>query len=78
MIRNIINTMKHLKQDMLEVFTLAEVSSILRIGRVTAWRLVTSGKLRAFRAGKNWRVQQVDLEKFIDKAGGLLGKKRKR
>lgn len=72
------NTMKQLKKDIQEVFTLAEVGSILRIGRVTAWRLVTSGKLRAFRAGKNWRVQQVDLEKFIDKGGGLLGKRRKR
>ena len=72
------NIMKHLKKNIQEVFTLTEVASILRVGRVTAWRLVTSGKLRAFRAGKNWRVQQVDLEKFIDKGGVLLGKRRKR
>jgi excisionase family DNA binding protein len=60
------------------IMTLTEVAAVLRVRRAVAWRLVTSGKLRAFRAGKNWRVQQVDLEKFIDKGGGLLGKRRRK
>lgn len=49
-------------ENHLEVYTLAEVADILRVGRVTAWRMVTNGSLKAFRAGKGWRVLRDDLE----------------
>jgi excisionase family DNA binding protein len=45
--------------------TIREVSAVLRIGRVTALRLVQSGQLRAFRAGRSWRIKREDLEGFM-------------
>jgi excisionase family DNA binding protein len=47
------------------IFTLREVAEILRLGRVTTLRLVQSGRLQAFRAGRDWRVIGADLERFI-------------
>lgn len=47
------------------VLTLREVYQTLRVGRITAMRLVQSGQLRAFRAGKCWRVRLEDLEQFM-------------
>jgi excisionase family DNA binding protein len=70
------NVMKQ-AEGIQEVFTLAEVASLLRIGRVTAWRLVKRGDLKAFRAGKGWRVLRNDLIKFVEGEGGR-GKRRGR
>lgn len=62
------NNMKHFK-DGSEVLKLAEVASYLRLGRVTAWRLIMSGQLQGFRAGRSWRVLRADLERFVHKRG---------
>ncbi len=82
------NTMKHKGniRQVPEVFTLAEVASILRVSRVTCWRLATSGKLKAFRAGRGWRVIKDNLDKFIRpgrtskkiKKGGVYERQEKR
>jgi len=71
------NTMKH-SRGIPKVLKLAEVASILRLGRVTIWRLATSGKLKAFRAGKGWRVLRDDLDTFIKKGGSYDGRKKQR
>ncbi|MEN6560121.1 MAG: helix-turn-helix domain-containing protein [Acidobacteriota bacterium] len=58
--------MDHLKgTEKSSVLTLKEVYAALRVGRVTALRLVQSGKLPAFRAGRDWRVRRADLDSFM-------------
>jgi len=59
------------------VMTLREVSAVLRIGRVTALRLVRSGQLRAFRAGKVWRIRREDLEQFMQPRIAVEGERAK-
>jgi excisionase family DNA binding protein len=49
------------------VLTMTEVADELRIGRVTAWRLVSTGQIKGFRAGKGWRVRSADLVEFMEK-----------
>lgn len=49
----------------IRVLKLKEVGYALRIGRVSALRLVNSGKLPAFRVGRDWRVLKSDLERFM-------------
>ena len=64
------NTMKHMKQYIgraNKVLTLGEVAAELRIGRTTAWRLVNASELRAFRAGKGWRVLRDELNNYIQR-----------
>lgn len=61
---NRMKQMKQSKRGIQEVLTLAEVGAILRVSRVTAWRMATKGALKAFRAGKAWRVLRDDLDMF--------------
>ena len=47
---------------MTRVMTVSEVAAYLRISRITAYRMVRSGKLPAFRIGSDWRftVEAID------------------
>ena len=49
-----------------EILTLQEVRSYLGVGERTAYRLIQSGQLSAFRIGKLWRIRRKDLEKFCN------------
>jgi excisionase family DNA binding protein len=46
----------------IEVLTVAEVATYLRVSETTVWRWCTTGKLPAFRIGRGWRVQRSDLD----------------
>lgn len=48
-----------------EILTLSEVAEYLKIPKKTAYKMVRSGDLRAFRAGKHWRVQWAELGAWI-------------
>jgi excisionase family DNA binding protein len=60
-----LNRFKEVEGSQEAVLTLKEIAKVLRLGRVTTLRLVQSGQLRAFRAGKAWRIQREDLEQFM-------------
>ena len=51
-----------------EYLTLKEVMCLLYIGRNTAYKLVNSGELPAFRVGKLWRVSRKALINYIENA----------
>ena len=53
------------KATQIRVLKLKEVGFVLRIGRVSALRLVHSGKLPAFRVGRDWRILKTDLDRFM-------------
>lgn len=48
-----------------EILTLSDVAEYLKIPRKTAYKVVKSGDLRAFKAGKHWRVQRAELGAWI-------------
>ena len=41
-----------------------EVMTLLYIGKKTFYRLIKSGKLKAFRVGRLWRISRKELERF--------------
>ena len=47
------------------MLTVDEVAKYLRVSRATICRWCGNGKMRAFKVGKGWRVQQQDLERYI-------------
>ncbi len=49
-----------------EILTLREVRDYLGVGERTAYRLIQSGQLSAFRIGKLWRIRRKDLEQFCN------------
>lgn len=48
----------------IEVYTLEEVQHLLQVTRRTLYNWIKSGKLKAFRAGRQWRVTREALEDF--------------
>lgn len=46
------------------VYTLYEVADILKCSYSTIYKLVTSGTIKSFRIGADYRVRQEDLDAF--------------
>ena len=47
------------------VLTPAEVMDILGVGKNTMYRLLNTGKLRAVRIGRSWRITGDALEEYL-------------
>jgi len=52
------------------ILTVAEVATYLRISETTAWRWCQTGRLPAFRFGRSWRVNRLELEQAIKALAG--------
>ncbi len=48
-----------------DILTLKELQELLHIGKNTALRLVQSGEIEAFKVGKQWRITQNSIRKYI-------------
>ena len=48
-----------------QYYTIKEVAEMLKVAYLTVYRWVQAGKLVAYKAGKQYRVKKIDLEKFI-------------
>jgi excisionase family DNA binding protein len=55
--------------DPRRVYSLSEVSDILRVSRVTLNRAAQKGTLKAIRVGKLWRVQGREIARFVQSGG---------
>ena len=48
------------------LLTVGEVAATMRVSNMTVYRLIKSGELPALRVGKNYRLRQSDVERFLD------------
>ena len=48
------------------LLTVSEVANAMRVSNMTVYRLIKSGELPAVRVGKNYRLRETDLERFLD------------
>lgn len=53
-----------------DILTVNEVAKYLKIPKQTVYRMVRSGDLPAFKAGKHWRVQRIELGAWIARQSG--------
>ena len=53
----------------IKVYTLAEVQDILKVTQRTVYNYIKTGKLKAVKMGKYWRVRHEDLDAFL--TGGM-------
>lgn len=51
----------------MEAFTVKDVGEKLKVSKRTIERLIGAGKLAATKVGRQWRISQFDLEKYIQK-----------
>jgi len=43
-----------------------EVAEVMRVSNMTVYRLIKSGQLAALRVGKNYRIRESDLQKYLN------------
>ena len=48
-----------------EVYTLEQLQKILKLSERTILRLLKEGKLTGFKAGREWRFQESDINAYI-------------
>ena len=48
--------------------TVAEVASLMRVSRMTVYRLVHSGELPAVRVGRSFRVPEKTVHAYLERA----------
>jgi len=53
--------------DDFKLYTIEEITDILKVTQRTLYNYIKSGALKAVKIGKYWRVKHTDLQNFIDK-----------
>lgn len=53
-----------------ELLTVQEVSDILKVKLTTVRKWIRQGKIQGVKLGKSWRVEQEDLQQFIQSRKG--------
>ena len=48
--------------------TIAEVATMMRVSKMTVYRLVHSGELPAVRVGRSFRVPESDVDEYLRKS----------
>ena len=56
-----------------EIFTPDEVAAYLKVSKKTVYQMLRRGELRAFKAGKHWRVPRDGLGALIARESGKSG-----
>ncbi len=51
---------------MTEILNVKQVREILDLSERTIFRLISKGKLKGFKAGREWRFEQKDIDAFIE------------
>ena len=49
-----------------QYYTIEEVAKMLKVAYLTVYRWVRSGKLKAVKAGKQYRIEKQVLDKFLE------------
>ena len=53
-------------QDLGEpLLTVGEVATLMRVSNMTVYRLIKGGQLAAIRVGKNYRIRESDVNKYL-------------
>ena len=48
------------------LLTVAEVAAVMRVSRMTVYRLIRRAQLKAIRVGRNYRVRSADLDEYLE------------
>jgi excisionase family DNA binding protein len=51
--------------DPLDVMTVAEVASLLRVSKMTVYRLVQAGEIASLRVGHSFRLPRTDVVQYL-------------
>jgi excisionase family DNA binding protein len=49
------------------LMTVNEVADLLRVSRMTVYRLIKEGDMKALRVGRNYRLRVDDVDEYLSK-----------
>lgn len=55
----------------MELYTVTEISEILKLDVETIRRYIYKEELKAFKIGNSWRIKEEDLKVFIEKSSNI-------
>ena len=47
------------------LLTVGEVAATMRVSNMTVYRLIKGGQLAAIRVGKNYRIRESDVDRYL-------------
>ena len=50
-----------------QYYAIEEVAKMLKVVYLTVYRWIQDGKLKAYKAGKQYRIKKNDLDNFLNK-----------
>jgi len=50
-----------------EFYTAQELAEKLRVNIMTIYRYIKAGKLKAYKIGKEFRIDKTEFQRFLDK-----------
>jgi len=50
-----------------QYYTIKEIAEMLKVAYLTVYRWIQLGKLKAVKAGKQYRISESELDKFVNK-----------
>jgi excisionase family DNA binding protein len=56
--------------DEIILYSVEEVTAILKVTQRTLYNYIKSGSLKAIKVGKYWRIKHQDFQNFIDNGTG--------
>ena len=60
-----------MQTDYIDLITIDELCDLLMIGRTTAYNLLRSGEIKAFKIGKVWKISKASVEEYIRQRSNL-------
>lgn len=48
-----------------QLLTVAEVARAMRVSNMTVYRLIKGGQLSAIRVGKNYRIRETEVDRYL-------------
>lgn len=60
-----------MQTEYIDIITIDELCELLMIGRTTAYKLLRSGEVKAFKIGKVWKISRAALERYIKQRSSL-------
>src|SRR3972149_3530500 len=52
------------------LLTVGEVAATMRVSNMTVYRLIKAGHLAAIRVGKNYRIRESDVNRYLSERAG--------
>ena len=56
-----------MEYELNDILTVEEIMELLNIGKNTAYSLLESGEIKAFRIGRMWKIPRKSVYEYINK-----------